>query len=76
MVVFVRNLQKIVPVCLKTIEKETEILLRVAEPWSFSYDVGLHLLTDKKMQALNKRFHYKNKPTDVLSFPVYKVCFY
>tara|TARA_B100000029_G_C17205042_1_gene825892 strand:- start:94 stop:540 length:447 start_codon:yes stop_codon:yes gene_type:complete len=34
------------------------------------YDFTILLTNNKKMKELNKRFRKKNKPTDVLSFPL------
>lgn len=33
-------------------------------------ELGLHLITPKKSQELNKQYRQKDKPTDVLSFPL------
>ena len=34
-----------------------------------SKNYTIFLTNNKKMKALNKKFRFKNKPTDVLSFP-------
>ena len=42
-----------------------------------SFSVSVNLVGEKKIQELNKKYHHKNKPTDVLSFPIggkYVIC--
>ena len=41
--------------------------LKILKKRSKNYTI--FLTNNKKMKALNKKFRYKNKPTDVLSFP-------
>ena len=37
-----------------------------------NYEFSVLLTNNKKMKSLNFKFRKKNKPTDVLSFPLYK----
>jgi len=35
------------------------------------YDLGIWLTTNQTIRSYNKKFRYKDKPTDILSFPYY-----
>jgi len=47
---------------LKTAAKELKI--------KDNFSVSVNLVGEKKIQELNKKYRHKNKPTDVLSFPL------
>lgn len=34
-------------------------------------EINIHLVSKEKIQKLNKKYRYINKPTDVLSFPIF-----
>jgi len=47
---------------LKTTAKELKI--------KDNFSLSVNLVGEKKIQELNKKYRHKNKPTDVLSFPL------
>ncbi len=63
----VKNRQRTFPVNTAKLQKLVEVM--VAELGYPDFDVYVLLTTDKSMQAYNRDFRNKDKPTDILSFP-------
>jgi len=47
-----------------------DLIKRVLRAEKVKGKINLILVKDKQMRALNRRFRKKNKPTDVLAFPM------
>ncbi|AKM81825.1 TPA: rRNA maturation RNase YbeY [Candidatus Berkelbacteria bacterium] len=60
---------------IPTKNKIKQAILDVLETKKVISDVivGLQVTDKKEIQKLNKKFRLKDKPTDVLSFPIYEV---
>ena len=54
----------------KYIEKKLKILSKIYSVKKKKQEFNLLLTNNRKMKNLNKKFRSKNKPTDVLSFPL------
>lgn len=65
----VKNRQRTFVVDTKKLEKTVEIM--IAALGYPDFDVFVLLTTDKAIQAYNRDFRKKDKPTDILSFPFY-----
>ena len=71
--ILLRNTQKVIPLVTNELQRDATLLLKAAGDWCLAFDVGITLLDDPQMKLLNKRYHKRNKTTDILSFPVYPV---
>jgi rRNA maturation RNase YbeY len=66
----IRNLQRKVPIDLRSFQKEVEravCLLGLED-----YEVSFLFVNDARSRRLNRQFRGKDRPTDVLSFPLFK----
>jgi len=70
--VLLRNLQNSVPLP-PHFAQDARALLLAAEPWCRRYQMGVITADDEYVRGLNRRYRRINRPTDVLSFPVYPV---
>ena len=71
MVVWVRNLQKAVPVKELLLKLHSTFLLHVVGAGRF--DVNLVCMGDEEIRDLNRSYRKVNSATDVLSFPYHEV---
>ncbi len=67
--IFVRNNQRLIKVDSKKIKLQAQDILDILDYADF--DLGIMLVNDATMQEHNKRYRHKDKPTDILSFPMY-----
>ena len=66
--VLLRNLQRSVPIDTKRLCRMAEKILAAARVENT--ELSIILVSDRRMRALNERYRKKNRPTDVLSFPL------
>ena len=70
MKIWIRNRQKHIPLDLKRIKKVAErILADLALP---DAELSILLVNDIQIRELNRRYLHRNKPTNVLAFPMRK----
>ena len=68
MKIWIRNQQKHIPLDLKRIKKVAKgILADLALP---DAELSILIVNDIQIQELNRRYLHRNKPTNVLSFPM------
>jgi rRNA maturation RNase YbeY len=65
--VFVKNLQKRIPVNPKAVKDSVLKALSQAKNKRFA-EITIFLVNDEKIRKLNDRFRGKNSPTDVIAF--------
>ncbi|KAJ2655071.1 hypothetical protein IWW48_005736 [Coemansia sp. RSA 1200] len=65
--VLLLNQQRAVWVPLRTIRRQIERLVMCSG--YAGWDVGVHLVTDRRIRELNGRYRGQDKVTDILSFP-------
>lgn len=65
----IRNLQRKVPIDIRSFRKEAERAVSLLG--LDKYEVSIILVNDTRCRQLNKQFRGKDRPTDVLSFPLY-----
>lgn len=68
MIITVRNAQRVIPVKSLNIKKQLKYLLGLCKVED--YDVGLKMLSDRKMKEINKFYRNADKTTDIISIPV------
>ncbi|KAG9416189.1 hypothetical protein AC1031_000588 [Aphanomyces cochlioides] len=61
------------PLSVAKLKAQMNAMLRTLQLPGGQWDAGLLLTTDKHIQSLNRKHRNKDKPTDILSFPNYKV---
>jgi rRNA maturation RNase YbeY len=66
--VLFRNLQRAVTVDSRRVERTAEAVLAAAR--YHKAELGLLLVSDRRMRALNAQYRKTNRPTDVLAFPL------
>lgn len=67
--ILIKNKQKEISVDIEQLKKEALIILALLDYADF--DLGILLTTDEYIHKMNKKFRYKDAPTDILSFPFY-----
>lgn len=67
----VTNHQKRLPLHLRKIKRLAASVLTLEEVnMRNPIELGIMLVSDRKMRLLNAKFHYQDKNTDVLAFPI------
>lgn len=67
----VKNMQRLLSPCLRKIENLVRSTLKFEKIQSkIPVEVNVVLVSDSKIRALNKRFHDRDRATDVLAFPM------
>jgi len=70
MKIWIRNRQKHIPLDLRKIRRAAQRLL--TELGLLEAELSLLFVNDLQIQALNRRYLRRNKPTNVLAFPMRK----
>jgi probable rRNA maturation factor len=70
MKIWIRNRQKHIPLNLKKIRRAAQRIL--SELGLLEAELSLLLVNDLQIQALNRRYLRRDKPTNVLAFPMRK----
>lgn len=65
----IKNQQRKIKLDTKALARDAQTILQALEYGDF--DIGIILVSTKKMHDFNKIYRQKDKPTDVLSFPFY-----
>ncbi|MEX0940265.1 MAG: rRNA maturation RNase YbeY [Candidatus Babeliales bacterium] len=65
----IRNTQRKIQINEKKIRENVQQILDILDYSDF--DIGIWLTTNKTIQAYNRDYRNKDKPTDILSFPFY-----
>ena len=68
MTIYLSNRQKALPIKAATLRRRLARLLRELE--LEACDLSVSLVDDEEMRALNRRYRRRNRPTNVLSFPL------
>jgi len=68
--VLLQNQQRAVPVNCVRMERTASAILAFAR--TGEAELSLVLVSDRRMRALNRRYRKKDRPTDVLAFPMQK----
>ena len=70
MKIWIRNRQKHIPLDLKRVKKGAKrVLAKLALP---DAELSILLVNDLQIQELNRQYLHRNKPTNVLAFPMRK----
>jgi rRNA maturation RNase YbeY len=70
--VLLQNQQRAVPVDCVLLERTASAILASAR--TGEAELSLVLVSDRRMRALNRRYRKKDRPTDVLAFPLLERC--
>ncbi len=70
MPVVLQNRQRVVAIDRAWLRRTAEAVLAAAR--ADNAELSLVLVSDRRMRALNRRYRKKDRPTDVLAFPMYE----
>ncbi len=70
MPVVLQNRQRVVAIDWAWLRRTAEAILSAAR--ADGTELSLVLVSDRRMRALNKRYRKKDRPTDVLAFPLHE----
>jgi len=68
--VVLQNRQRVVAIDRAWVRRTAEAVLSAAR--ADGAELSLVLVSDRRMRALNRRYRKKDRPTDVLSFPLHE----
>jgi probable rRNA maturation factor len=67
--ILIKNTQRKVPLDVERLHKEAQAVLDILG--YHDYDLGIWITTNRTIRAYNRTYRFKDKPTDILSFPYY-----